>query len=344
MSTKLNSLIELIKGHRVFIQPHNYPDPDAIASAYGLQVLLEKFGLVTIICHHGNIDRTATASMVSEFEIKLVSDDELRDMTEADYIITIDSQKGNSNIRDLPGDEVACIDHHPIFVDISDYKFTDIRIVGSCSTIIADYYRENNIEMPNDVATMLLYGLKCDTRDFTRGVTELDVDIYKYLFPKSDLPLIRHFQAGEIQYEELNAFSDSLRNIQIFNGIAFAFLDFYCADSFMATISDFILDIDAVSFAVVYTRRNGGFKFSVRSEFDELDAGQIVSEALRNIGTGGGHKSMAGGYADESKILELSADFNRTIQNLFLNAIKVIPSTGMLARVMPHIDDLNGGK
>lgn len=339
MLNKLHSLIQLIKGHRVFIQTHNFPDPDAIASAYGLQVLLEKFGLVTVICHHGCIDRTSTANMVSEFGINLVSDDNLKDMTETDYIITVDAQKGNSNIRDLPGDEVACIDHHPVFVEVDDYKFKDIRIVGSCSTIIAEYYRENNIEMPDNVATALLYGLKCDTRDFTRGVTELDVDIYGYLFPKSDLPLIRHFQSGEIQYEELNAFSDSLRNIEIFNGVAFAFLNLNCADSFLATISDFILDIDAVNFCVVYTRRSGGFKFSVRSEFDELDAGQIISEALRNVGSGGGHKSMAGGYADESKILELSIDFNRTIQNLFLDAIKNIPSTGMLARVMPRSDD-----
>lgn len=335
MANELDSLINVIKGHRVYIQTHNFPDPDAIASAYGLQVLLEEFGILTVICHHGNIDRTATANMVSEFEIKMSTDLDLKDMTERDYIITVDSQKGNSNIRDLDGDEVACIDHHPVFCDAESYIFKDIRIVGSCSTIIADYYRQNNIEMPSNVATALLYGLKCDTRDFTRGVTQLDVEIYGYLFPKSNMQLIRHFQSGEIQYEELNAFSDSLRNIDIFNGIAFAFLDFECADAFMATVSDFILDIDAVNFAVVYTRRNGGFKFSVRSEYDVLDAGQIISEALRNVGSGGGHKSMAGGYADEAKILEISIDFNQVIQNLFLDVITAIPNTGMAAGVQP---------
>lgn len=342
MPNELDSLINVIKGHRVFIQTHNFPDPDAIASAYGLQVLLEEFGFVTVICHHGNIDRTATANMVSEFGIKMSTDLDLKDMTERDYIITVDSQKGNSNIRDLPGDEVVCIDHHPVFCDAESYIFKDIRIVGSCSTIIADYYRQNNIEMPANVATALLYGLKCDTRDFTRGVTQLDVDIYGYLFPKSSMQLIRHFQSGEIQYEELNAFSDSMRNIDIFNGIAFAFLDFECADSFMATVSDFILGIDAVNFAVVYTRRKGGFKFSVRSEYDVLDAGQIISEALKDVGSGGGHKTMAGGYADEAKILEISIDFNQVIQNLILDVITAIPNTGMAAGVQP-LDTLTNG-
>ena len=38
---KLQSLIDLCKGRRVYIQTHNFPDPDAIASAFGLQRFLE---------------------------------------------------------------------------------------------------------------------------------------------------------------------------------------------------------------------------------------------------------------------------------------------------------------
>ena len=341
--TRLNELVELVKGHRVFIQPHNFPDQDAIASAYGLQVLLEEFGIVSFICHHGNIDRTATANMVAEFGIKMTMDDGGLDMCETDYIINVDSQKGNANILDLIGNEVACIDHHPVFCECPDYKFRDIRIVGSCATIIADYYRENGIEMPENVATALLYGLKCDTRDFTRGVTQLDIDIYGYLFPKSDNRLIRHFQSGEIQYEELNSFVDSMRNIDIYNGIAFAFLDFSCTDSFIATVSDFILDIDAVFFAVVYTRRGDGFKFSVRSELEEFDAGQIVFEALSGVGTGGGHRSMAGGYADESRVLDFGFDYKQVIQNLFFNVINKVPRTGIAAKMMFE-NNLSGQK
>ena len=81
MSPKLSELITLLKGHRVFIQTHNFPDPDAIASAFGLQVLLERFKIPTTICHHGNVERTATANMVSEFGIKMTEDTELEDMT-----------------------------------------------------------------------------------------------------------------------------------------------------------------------------------------------------------------------------------------------------------------------
>lgn len=321
MPPKLSELVTLLKGHRVYIQTHNFPDPDAIASAFGLQVLLAKFNIPTTICHHGNIERMATANMVAEFGISMKIDKELQDMGPDDYIITVDSQKGNANILDLVGNEVACIDHHPVFNEIDSYKYTDIRMVGSCATIIADYYRIYNIDMPQEVATALLYGLKMDTKDFTRGVTDLDVEIYKYLFPKANNAQIRHFQSGVIQYDELEAFVDSMKNIDIYNGVAFAFLNFDCADAFVATVSDFILNLDVVNFCVVYSRRENGFKFSVRSELDELNAGEIVLAALSDVGRGGGHKSMAGGFAVESKVLDISIDFNRVIQNLFLNVI-----------------------
>lgn len=320
MPPKLSELVTLLMGHKVFLQTHNFPDPDAIASAFGLQVLLRRFKIPTTICHHGNVERTATANMVADLHIQMSTDAELKYMKPTDYIITVDSQKGNANILDLVGDEVACIDHHPTYVQC-DYKYKDIRIVGSCSTIIADYYRMYNIEMPEDVATALLYGLKMDTKDFTRGVTELDIDIYKYLFPRSNQAQIRKFQSSAILFDELESFADAVKNIDIFNGVAFAFLDYQCADAFVATVSDFLLSLDAADFAVVYSRRANGFKFSVRSELDELDAGSITSQALAGIGSGGGHKSMAGGFAVEAKLLDHGIDFNREIQNRFLNII-----------------------
>ena len=323
MPPKLSELVTLLKGHRVFIQTHNFPDPDAIASAFGLQHLLGKFGIPTIICHHGNIERTATANMVAEFGIEMTASYDLKDMTEDDYIITVDSQKGNANLLDLIGDEVACIDHHPTFLPV-EYKYKDVRLVGSCATLIADYYRLYNIDMPQDVATALLYGLKMDTKDFTRGVTELDVTIYQYLFSKANNAQIRHFQSGVIQYDELDAFVDSMKNISIYNGIAFAYLNFQCADAFVATISDFILSLDVVDFAVVYSNRERGFKFSIRSELDELNAGMIAAKALAEVGSGGGHRSMAGGYVDESKVLRNGIDFQRYFQNLFLDVIREI--------------------
>ena len=58
----------------------------------------------------------------------------------------------------MNGQEIICIDHHPVYEHI-DYRFCDIRPdVGACASIIASYYFDNDIDMPADVATALLYG------------------------------------------------------------------------------------------------------------------------------------------------------------------------------------------
>ena len=57
-----------------------------------------------------------------------------------------------------------------------------------------------------------------------------------------------------------------------------------------------MLALKEVSFSVVYSRKSDGIKLSVRSEKSMLDAGKIVAEALKGIGNGGGHASMAGGF------------------------------------------------
>ncbi len=106
-------LVYVLSGHRVFIQTHNYPDPDAIASAFGLQCFLRHFGIETDICYDGSIERMSAKKMFKVFGIDAIGGEKLTGMTEEDYIVIVDSQKYNANLTDFIGDEVACIDHHP---------------------------------------------------------------------------------------------------------------------------------------------------------------------------------------------------------------------------------------
>ena len=53
MTDNLQKLLDAIHNDKVYIQTHNFPDPDAIASAYGLQQLLGSQGVVSTICYEG---------------------------------------------------------------------------------------------------------------------------------------------------------------------------------------------------------------------------------------------------------------------------------------------------
>ena len=58
--------------------------------------------------------------MLEAFQIQMFPYEQLRpDMAEEDYVICVDAQKHSGNITDFVGDEVACIDHHPILCQLN---------------------------------------------------------------------------------------------------------------------------------------------------------------------------------------------------------------------------------
>ena len=185
--TKLQELLKQINRKHVYIQTHNFPDPDAIASALGIQELLKHNGISSTICYKGKIDRYSTDKLRELMEIELLNVEDLSTiLTDEDEVILVDAQKGNSNIVDITGDEIICIDHHPENEKFP-YRFKDIRPeVGACATIVAQYFFENNIPMDRRIATTLTYGVRIDTNNLSRGVSKLDIEMLYRMFDECD--------------------------------------------------------------------------------------------------------------------------------------------------------------
>lgn len=320
--TKLEELVGIIGGEGVYIQTHNYPDQDALASAYGLKYLLETKGIQATICYKGQVDKLNTIAMMEDLNIATVYIDDDEQMDETSKIIIVDGQKGNANVEDFIGDEVACIDHHKM-QETDMYQFYDIRSdVGACSSIIASYYVENNIEMPVNVATALLYGVKMDTNNLSRGVSELDIDMFYMLFKKANRDSIRKFDCCSLQMDDLKAYSAAIENLRVFGNVGIVNIGKDCGEAILGTMSDFIMSLDEVTFSVVYSCRAGGIKFSVRNEEIGLDAATVIRECLTGYGSGGGHATMAAGFVPnvkESDVANISEAIEQRIIEMFTN-------------------------
>ena len=313
-------LVNLLKGHVVYLQTHNFPDPDALSAAFGMQVFLKANGVKSTICYAGKIEKNSTKRMLEKFSIEAVHIDDLPHMSEEDYIVTIDAQKYNSNITDFIGDEVACIDHHPTMISCA-YAYSDIRICGACCSIVTDYFIKSGTSMDSNTATALLYGLKMDTDSFNRGVTDFDIEMYAYLHKRADNQQITAMYNNSMEIEDLYAYGEAIRNIKIYDNVGFAKISFDCPDGLIAMISDFILGLDIVEFSVIYAVRDGGFKFSVINETEDCHDGTITAAALDGLGGGGGHFTMAGGIVLPDKMPELGHNPDFEIQQRFMNAI-----------------------
>lgn len=312
--TKLQQLIKHIHSKLVYIQTHNYPDPDALASAKGLQTLLEFFHIKSIICYNGGIDKCNTLQMIDLLHINIYTEISIN-LSPDSEIILVDCQKGNTNVNDFLGKEIACIDHHKL-QRTDMYRYFDIRSdIGSCSTIIASYFLENNIPLSEEIATTLLYGLKMDTANLTRDVSNLDADVFCILHKIANQAVLRSLHSNSLKITDLSSYAKAIENFHICHPVGFSNVGNNCSEAIIGTLSDFFLTVNEIHFVLVYSYRAGGLKFSVRSDRESLDSAEIIKELLANYGDGGGHASMAAGFIpnipNEKAALRLSSQLEK---------------------------------
>lgn len=293
--TKLIRLTQVITKKHVYIQTHNYPDQDALATAYGLQALLEFHGIKSTICYSGQVDKYNTLNMIELLKIDLQNIEEVT-LNKEDEILLVDSQQGNVNVKSLEAKNIVCIDHHPK-QDTKGYLFYDIRSnIGACATIIGEYFMDNKIELSKKVATALIYGIKMDTDNLTKRVSVHDVEVFAYLFKAADLKVLEKLESSSLCKVDLDAYQEAIRNLKIYGRVGIARIGDDCSEAIIGSISDFLLSLSEVTVTLVYSYRVGGLKFSIRSEAGLLDAGKIIKEALIDLGDGGGHATMAAGF------------------------------------------------
>lgn len=299
----LDKLINILKAspNNIYIQPHNVPDPDAISSCFGLQYLLKIKGIKTQIYYVHPIEKANSLKMLDIFGIDMKQATNIEKLDCKDNIILIDVQKENSNITTISGTEVAVIDHHE-YMGNKGYLFEDIRSdVGACASIIAEYFYENNIKLPTNIATALLYGIMMDTDNLTRNVYELDVDMFYKLYNISNLKFIKELKLNQISQKDLVAYAKALNDVEVYEYLGFVCIK-KCNDSLLGTISDMVTTIAGVTVAISYSIRDDGIKFSVRSGNDQINASRLIQYLLKNVGIGGGHTEMAGGFIPKEKM------------------------------------------
>lgn len=317
-----SDLVNYCKNRNVWIQTHNFPDPDAIASAYGIQEILQNYGIQSTLCYDGEIDKLSSTKMLKSIGIIIYSCDEIKEkMSDSDAIVLVDCQKNNGNTTDFIGDEIAVIDHHPTFVQV-DYQYTDLRICGACSSIIAEYFHDLGIRPSTKTATALIYGMRMDTLQFSRGVTEFDIEMYIYLFPYCDTELLHNLESNNMEFSDLRAYGDAIKNIKVYGKVGFSYLDSECPDALAATLSDFILSLTEVEVVILYAKRNIGYKFSIRSERSDVNAGILANEVFSELGNGGGHAEMAGGFVSFSNARGGKENFYNTVQGMFTKKMR----------------------
>ena len=327
---KTMRLVETVKKHfeaaeSVLILLQDDPDPDAIASGLALRQVLGRNKQTAPLGSYGRVTRPENIAMVKllEIEIETVTMNTIKNF---ERIAVVDLQP--PHLANPPKEIDLVIDHHP---EQFTYKshLKDIRPgYGATSTILLEYLLCANSNIGTRLATAMLYGIKSDTFALSREVNEWDVQAFSYLYPLANQNLMRRIERPELPPAALDALSTALKNRRVIDKVAFVNLGRVERDDLIPQMADFSLSFEGIEWAVVSGLYGSNYVISVRNVGYVRAAGRVLKEAFGQIGSAGGHASMAKAIIPVSQF-ERNWDIDprnirqmdRKVQQLFLRAL-----------------------
>jgi nanoRNase/pAp phosphatase (c-di-AMP/oligoRNAs hydrolase) len=323
-------LVETVKARfedaeSVLILLQDDPDPDAIASGLALRQVLGRNKQTAPLGSYGRVTRPENIAMVKllEIEIEKVTKNGIKNF---DRIAVVDLQP--PHLSSPPKEIDLVIDHHP---EQFNYKshIKDIRpSYGATSTILLEYLLCTNGSIGTRLATAMLYGIKSDTFALSREVNEWDVQAFSYLYPLANQNLMRRIERPELPPAALDALSLALKNRRVIDKVAFVNLGRVERDDLIPQMADFSLSFEGIEWAFVSGVYESNYIISVRNVGYVRAAGRVLKEAFGDIGSAGGHASMAKAIiplAEFHRLWDIDArnvrQMDRKVQQLFLRAL-----------------------
>ncbi len=329
---RVDSLRKAVEGSPLLILIWGNPDPDAIASAYALHELVRDHAGPVVTAYMGEFTRPENVAMVNLLKLSLRKyAPEL--VTPKTVVATVDAQptffQPDGRLR-----FDVIIDHHPL-ADLGTYRFADVRpTYGSTSTILTEYFQTAGVRMPKKVATALYYGLKIDTGNLTRNVSDADVAAFRYLRLKADENLVQTIELSQLPVETLDYFAVAIANKKISRDVVFAYLGTIRNPDMCVHVADFFIKLADISWVAAACRSKEKVVVVFRSDGLRKHAGRMAEGLFLGFGSAGGHRTMARAELDMAKLqAELRETNDVAIEEWLLRrlAVRLKP----LARFVP---------
>jgi nanoRNase/pAp phosphatase (c-di-AMP/oligoRNAs hydrolase) len=266
-------------------------DPDSIGSAMAVKRLLWRKVAGVTISNINAIKRPDNIALISRLSVKLEPMAGLA-CKRFNRFVLVDSQPGHHEaFGRLPWDIV--IDHHPVETELKA-PFVDVRPrYGATATIMTEYIRAARIKLSARLATALYYAIKTDTSNFERPALVEDVRAFQFLFHYANVQLARKIEQSDLTYGFLKYFSRALEGKRIRKDRIFVHLGTVANPDICVIIADFFMRIDKVNWSFVSGVYGKKLIIIFRSVGLRLNAGKLAQKSFGQLGSAGGHKSMA---------------------------------------------------
>ncbi|GAB1410146.1 DHH family phosphoesterase [Desulfovibrionales bacterium] len=268
-------------------------DPDALASALALKRILAGRVEQVGIAHVNEVSRPDNLAMIRHLRIPTKKFTPLL-AAQYDKFALVDSQPHHHPaFADLHFS--AVFDHHPR-VEGMPVEADFVEIVseyGSNSTIMTEYLYNLGLRPGKLLATALLYGIKTDTQSFEREFHDNDMKAFRYLSKFYNKPLLHKIIRAEFRLEWLKYFTQAFRKMRVMGKTISIFMGKVDSADILVILADFFLRVHGLSSTMVSGIHDDRLIVVFRGDGLRRDMGKFAKRLFGDLGSAGGHRSMA---------------------------------------------------
>jgi nanoRNase/pAp phosphatase (c-di-AMP/oligoRNAs hydrolase) len=187
------------------------------------------------------------------------------------------------------------IDHHPKVAGTPvEADFVEIvSEYGSNATIMTEYLYNLGLRPGKLLATALLYGIKTDTQSFEREFHDNDMKAFRYLSKFYNKPLLHKIIRSEFRLEWLKYFTQAFRKMRVTGKTITIFMGKVDSSDILVILADFFLRVHGLSTTMISGISEDKLIVVFRGDGLRRDMGKFAKRLFGDVGSAGGHKSMA---------------------------------------------------
>jgi nanoRNase/pAp phosphatase (c-di-AMP/oligoRNAs hydrolase) len=283
---------------RVLLLIQDNPDPDALASASALRELIhQRLKKRAYIAHGGVCGRAENRAMVRLLHIdtRRIAPENLGPFTTVGLLDTQPQFGNNVLLGRRPAQFV--IDHHLLPKRASwQAEFTDIRPdYGATATILYEYLLCANIRVSANLATALAYGIQSDTQYLGREAGPADTAAFLELFRLADKKKLSGIRQAVVPAEYFQMLHDGLESCVVAGSTVISFIRSCANPDMIAEVAELLLRLEGAHSSVCYGVVGDSIHLSARAADCRGNVFRRIRRVVGRLGTGGGHRTSAGG-------------------------------------------------